>query len=83
MILNFWLDHKLLNVIEDDLWEYVMTLPADESHYSLKTSESKFLSPEFASVSNIFRVFIDIFPEYKDSISYSKFLTTFNEYDVK
>jgi hypothetical protein len=73
----------LLNIIEDDLREYITTLPADESHYSLKTSESKFLSPEFASVSNIFRVFIDIFPEYKDSISYSKFLTTFNEYDLK
>jgi hypothetical protein len=75
--------HKLLNIIEGDLREYITTLPADESHYSLKTRESKFLSPEFASFSNIFRVFIDIFPEYKDSISYSKFLTVFNEYDLK
>ncbi len=46
--------------------DFITSLPVENSHYSLKTSNKKFLSPDFESIKNIYKVFIDIYPELKD-----------------
>jgi hypothetical protein len=48
----------------------------------MKTSNKKFLSPDFESIKNIYKVFIDIYPELKDLASYQKFVKVFNEFDI-
>ncbi len=62
--------------------DFITSLPVENSHYSLKTSNKKFLSPDFESIKNIYEVFIDIYPELKNLASYQKFVKVFNEYDI-
>ncbi len=69
-------------MIIDDMRDFITSLPVENSQYSLKTSNKKFLSPDFESIKNIYKVFIDIYPELKDLASYQKFVKVFNEYDI-
>ncbi len=67
---HFSRPHKTFFLINEDINEFINSLPTEQMHYG-RNKSSKYLSPEFGSIANIYRLFIDLFPEHKVDVKIS------------
>jgi hypothetical protein len=59
---------KFCEFMENDIKSFINSLPNESSHYS-QNKNVKYIAPEFGSISNIHKTFIDIYLEYKNEVS--------------
>jgi hypothetical protein len=67
--------------VNEDINEFINSLPTEQTHYG-RNKSSKYLSPEFGSIANIYRLFIDLFPEHKVDVKYHLFNKNFKKFNI-
>ncbi len=60
-------------IIRLNIESFIKSLSSEPTHYG-RNKNKKYLVPEFGSVANIHRLYLDIYPEFKEKISYKIFL---------
>ena len=73
---------KFCEFMIDDIKSFINTLPNENAHYS-ENKEYKYISSDFGSIANIYRIFIDIYIEYKNDVSYKMFKQVFKTCNLK
>jgi hypothetical protein len=68
--------------MEYDIKSFLNSITYENSHYS-ENKTVKYIDSEFFSISNIHRIFIDIYYEYKNEVSYQMFKKVFNSCNIK
>jgi hypothetical protein len=61
---------------------FVNSTPYENSRYS-ENKTVKYITSEFFSIPNIHKIFIDIYYEYKNQVSYEIFRKVFNSCNIK
>jgi hypothetical protein len=73
---------KMCKLVKEDMKTFIFSLPNHDYHYS-KIKNIRYIAPEFGSIANIYKVFIDIYIEYKKEVSYQMFRKFFNSCKIK
>jgi hypothetical protein len=73
---------KMCELVEEDMKNFIYSLPNHKYHYS-KNKNIQYIAPEFGSIANIYKVFIDIYLEYENEVSYQMFRKFFNSCKIK
>ncbi len=61
---------------------FIDSLPLENCYYS-ESKTIKYIASQFGSISNIYKIFIDISFEYNNEVSYYMFRKVFNTCNIK
>jgi hypothetical protein len=78
---HFSRPHKTFFPVNEDINEFINSLPTEQTHYG-RNKSSKYISPEFGSIANIYRLLIDLFSEHKLEVKYHLFNKNFKKFNI-